>query len=85
MAQQEADSRSIWLALAISPQGRLHVEETAEADLGAPGLPEPMARRVLQAFSDGPSRGLLHLATVELQTPLPSSFQMPPEAGCALL
>ena len=38
MAQQEADNRSIRLALAISPQGRLHVEEVAEGDPGAPGL-----------------------------------------------
>jgi non-specific serine/threonine protein kinase len=53
----------------ISPQGRLHLEETAEPE--APPLPEPIARRVLRAFADGPSRGLLHLATVELQTLLP--------------
>ena len=72
MAQQEADNRSIRLALAISPQGRLHLEETAQDDLAAPGLPESTARRVLQAFSDGPARGLLHLTTVELQTPLPA-------------
>ena len=29
---------------------------------------------MLQAFSDDPARGLLHLATVELQTPLPASL-----------
>ena len=74
MAQQDADNRFIRLALTISPQGRLHVEETAQDDLAAPGLPESTARRVLQAFSDGPARGLLHLATVELQTPLPASL-----------
>ncbi len=74
MAQQEADHRFIRLALAISPQGRLHVAETVEADPAAPGLPESTARRVLQAFSDATARGLLHLATVELQTPLPASL-----------
>jgi non-specific serine/threonine protein kinase len=74
MAQQEADHRVVRLALAISPQGRLHVEETAQADLAAPGLPESTARRVLHAFSDGPARGLLHLATVELQTPMSASL-----------
>ena len=70
MAPPQADNRTIRLALAISPQGRLHVEETAEADLGAPGLPESTARRVLEAFSNGPAGGLLHLASVELQTPV---------------
>ena len=74
MAQQETGSRSIRLALAISPQGRLHVEEMAEADLGSPGLPESTASRVLQAFSAGPACGLLHLATVELQTSLPAGL-----------
>jgi non-specific serine/threonine protein kinase len=58
--------------LSISPQGRLHVEETAESE--APPLPAPIARRVLRAFAEGPSRGLLHLATVELQTPLPAGL-----------
>jgi len=74
MAQQETGSRSIRLALAISPQGRMHVEEMAEADLGSPGLPESTASRVLQAFSAGPACGLLHLATVELQTSLPAGL-----------
>ena len=74
MVQPETDNRSIRVAPAISPQGRLHVEETAGVDLSAPGLPESAARRVLQAFSDGASRGLLHLATVELQTPLPAGL-----------
>jgi non-specific serine/threonine protein kinase len=74
VAQQDADNRFIRLALAISPQGRLHVEEMAQDDLAASGLPESTARRVLLAFSDGPARGLLHLATVELQTPLPASL-----------
>ena len=64
----------IRLVLAISPQGRLHVEEITEADFGAPGLPESTAKRVLKAFSDGPVQALLHLATVELQTPLPASL-----------
>ena len=45
-----------------------------EADFGAPGLPASAASRVLQAFSDGPAQGLLHLATVELQTLLPASL-----------
>ena len=74
VAQQDADNRFIRLALTISPQGRLHVDETAQDDLAAQGLPESTARRVLLAFLDGPARGLLHLATVELQTPLPASL-----------
>jgi non-specific serine/threonine protein kinase len=68
--RQETDNQCFKLALAISPQGRLHVEETAEADVMP--LPEVTAKRVLQAFSERPSQGLLHLATVELQTVLPA-------------
>jgi non-specific serine/threonine protein kinase len=70
VTQQETDNQSLRLALAISPQGRLHAEETVEAD--AMPLPAPTARRVREAFSAGASRGLLHLATAELQTPLPA-------------
>jgi superfamily II DNA or RNA helicase len=72
MAQQKADNHSAWLALVISPQGRLHVEESADSESGSLALPELAAKRVLEAFSDSPSRGLLHLATTELQTPLPA-------------
>jgi superfamily II DNA or RNA helicase len=70
VTRQDTDSRSVRLALAISPRGGLRVEETAEAE--AMPLPEPTARRVREAFSAGASRGLLHLATAELQTPLPA-------------
>lgn len=69
---QEADNSQVRLALAVSPQGHLHVSESAEPD----GMPvsAATARRVLQAFSTGASQGLLHLATVELQTSLPPAF-----------
>ena len=70
MARQDTEDRSIRLALVISPQGRLHVEPTEELD--ALSLPETTARRVQEAFASGPMPGLVHVATVELQTPLPA-------------
>ena len=74
MAQPEADTRIVGLAMCVSPHGRLHVESAATSEPGAAEFPESAARRVLQAFSDSSARGLLHLATVELQTPLPAGL-----------
>ncbi|HZL38062.1 MAG TPA: DEAD/DEAH box helicase [Tepidisphaeraceae bacterium] len=59
------------ISLSISPLGRLFVEDSP-AD-PAP-MPEATAKRITPAFSQSPARGLLHLATAELQTPLPPAF-----------
>src|SRR5215469_3929691 len=53
----------------VSPHGQLHVREALAAD--ATGMDGPAARRIHAAFADGTARGLLHLATVELQSSLP--------------
>ncbi len=72
MSQQKAKNEAFRLAVAISPQGRLYVEEVADAD--AAPLPELAGRRVLAAFTESASKGLLHLATAELQTSLPAGL-----------
>src|SRR3712207_6513122 len=60
------------IALTISPHGRLLVEESADESLGSP---DPAAtKRITAAFAESPSRGLLDLATTELQAVLPPSF-----------
>ena len=56
------------IALSISPQGRLFVEES-QADGATPG-DGPLAKRVRAAFAESTARGLLHLATAELGTVL---------------
>jgi non-specific serine/threonine protein kinase len=66
---EEAEESALRLVVAISPQGRLHVSESCEPE--AAPLSATVARRILGAFSARPANGLLHLATVELQTPLP--------------
>ena len=58
--------------LFLTPQGHLHVREAADAD-GAV-LDGAVGRRVQAAFSDSPARGLLHLATTELESSLPPPF-----------
>jgi non-specific serine/threonine protein kinase len=60
------------IALSITPHGRLFVEES-EAD-GATLADGPLAKRVRSAFADSTARGLLHLATAELQSHLPPDF-----------
>ncbi|MDD4889862.1 MAG: DEAD/DEAH box helicase [Phycisphaerae bacterium] len=63
------------LTVSVSPLGRLHVHESAEvAESPRAALPELTARRVLAAFAEGPSSGLLQLATAELQTALPAGL-----------
>jgi non-specific serine/threonine protein kinase len=60
------------IALSISPHGRLFVEES-DADGAAP--PDgPLAKRLRSAFAESPARGLLHLATTELQSHLTPDF-----------
>jgi non-specific serine/threonine protein kinase len=56
----------------VSPQGQLHVREAAASD--GTGLDGPAAKRLHAAFADSTPRGLLHLATVELQSSLPPAF-----------
>ena len=55
--------------LKISPEGRLLF--TATETLQESPLPPAVGQRIAAAFAQGPAAGLLHLATVELQTALP--------------
>ncbi|MCE5277467.1 MAG: DEAD/DEAH box helicase [Planctomycetaceae bacterium] len=73
MSAVDADNPALRIALAVSPLGRPHVEVAAESD-AAPALPAAVASRVEAAFVAGAPQGLLHLATAELQTPLPASL-----------
>ncbi len=59
------------LELYLTPKGHLHVRETSE---GTSALDGPIARRVATAFDQGLAHGLLHMATIELQSSLPPSF-----------
>ncbi len=59
------------LSVAVSPEGRLSLEESAPE--GGP-LPPEAAGRIRQAFEAGPESGLLHLAAAELETPLPPAL-----------
>ena len=65
------------LELSISRHGHLYVE-------GLPA-PEAGAKRIHRAFSEGAAHGLLHLATVELQTDLPPAFSFARDWGRAYL
>lgn len=58
-------------ALALSPHGKIFIEESDES---GPLLDPITAQRVQKALEESPSRGLLHLATVELETALPATF-----------
>ena len=58
--------------LFLSPQGHLHVREAADADGAA--LDGAVGKRIHAAFSESPARGLLHLATTELESSLPPPF-----------
>ena len=58
--------------LFLSPQGHLHVREVADLDGAA--LDGAVGKRVHAAFAGGTARGLLHLATTDLQSSLPPTF-----------
>jgi SNF2 family DNA or RNA helicase len=58
--------------LFLSPQGHLHVREVADLDGAA--LDGAVGKRVHAAFAEGTARGLLHLATTDLQSSLPPTF-----------
>ena len=65
------------LVLSISPHGRLFVVEVNADGAGPDGaaaLDAAPARRIAAAFNESTARGLLHLATAELQTHLPAPF-----------
>jgi len=71
------------LILSISPHGRLHVETAADEEAAVAG--EAVARRIERAFAESTSQGLLHLATVELETNLPVAFSFARDWGRAYL
>jgi SNF2 family DNA or RNA helicase len=58
--------------LFLSPQGHLHVREVADTE--GPALDGVVGKRVHAAFHEGTARGLLHLATTDLQSSLPTTF-----------
>jgi hypothetical protein len=57
------------LHLTISPHGIPFLEQTEEQS--SPGMPDAAIVRLRSAFAEGGAPALLHLGTVELQTPLP--------------
>ena len=62
------------ISLSISPQGRPYVAEPASADA-------PAEKRVAAAFAESAARGLLHLATTELQSHLPPDLAFARDFG----
>jgi hypothetical protein len=64
--------------LLINPHGRPMVDLNAHADDPGGGAG---SRRIVAAFETGPSQGLLHLSTVELQAVLPPGLAFGREFG----
>ena len=64
--------------LCISPHGRLFVEAAPDGDEGAP-------KRITEAFTESPARGILHLSMAELQASLPADFSFARDFGRAYL
>lgn len=64
--------------LSISPHGRLFVQT-------APDIHEGAAKRIIEAFADSSSCGILHLSTTELQTSLPADLSFARDFGRAYL
>src|SRR5579883_976610 len=60
------------LTIAISPHGHLYPDHVPGEDSRAP--PAAAAPRIERAFGRSAAAGLLHLATAELQTPLPPEW-----------
>jgi non-specific serine/threonine protein kinase len=58
--------------LALNPSGHLLLVETTEEE--AEGLPESSAGEVRQAFAASAAQGLLHLAALRLEAPLPAVY-----------
>src|SRR2546423_9890930 len=73
------------LGLSISPHGRLLVDGSGGDDGAASADVAPvdgaLARRITAAFAESTARGLLHLATAELQTHLPAPFAFARDFG----
>jgi SNF2-related domain/SNF2 Helicase protein/Helicase conserved C-terminal domain len=68
--------------LSISHHGRLFLE-TAESDERTSQVTLPS--RIIEAFRDNASRGILYLSTAELQTSLPAEFSFARDFGRAYL
>jgi hypothetical protein len=64
--------------LSISPHGRLFVETALDSK-------EASAKRIIEAFADSSSRGILRLSTTELQASLPADFSFARDFGRAYL
>jgi non-specific serine/threonine protein kinase len=58
------------LMLALTPHGRLRLQETEDA----PPLPDNLKQRLTEAFDRGAGHGLLQLGAAEPQTPMPAVF-----------
>src|SRR2546430_10877886 len=66
------------MTLCISPRGWLFAETAPDSNEGA-------AKRIIEAFADSSSRGILHLSTTELQASLPADFSFARDFGRAYL
>jgi non-specific serine/threonine protein kinase len=74
-------SRSMNPILSISPHGRLLVL----ASFGPPSQSDPQSERIQQAFAHSQAKGLLHLATQELQSSLSPEFAFARSFACLYL
>ena len=70
------------LILSISPHGRLIAAAT---QAGESLLDDAMAGRIARAFAQGQARGLLHMATRELQAGAPPEFAFARDFACEYL
>ena len=71
-SQVGTDNPLMPVELLLNPHGHLHVREVPDQVVA--GLDGAIGKRVHAAFADSPARGLLHLATAELQSSLPAPF-----------
>src|SRR5687767_2846563 len=71
------------LSIALSPQGRLYLEEVPGEESRA--LPPAAVPRLARAFEQSMAAGLLHLATAELQTALPPEWSFARDFAAAYL
>ena len=71
------------MLLSLSPHGRLYVEGVPDPD--AAPVREAVSKRLGEAFAHDTAHGLLHLATVELETNLPPAFSFARDWGRAYL
>ena len=71
------------MPLSLSPHGRLYVESVPDQD--AAPIREVVSKRLGEAFAQDTAHGLLHLATVELESNLPPAFSFARDWGRAYL